>query len=196
MPQERVAIERPEGLRAVEPTMDEVRAAAPTLFGFYNEAHNRSMLAHEAEMSEDEIVQYYEEARDDGDRPFLLFHEGALVGDADFRSFDAESAEFAILIGARNLQGKGLGGRFTVLLHAFALRRLGLSRVYVTILPANQPSIKLFQRLGYEDDQSPRARSLIDHESDVTLSIGREAFEDRHRAEMDLAVIRVRTSTG
>jgi RimJ/RimL family protein N-acetyltransferase len=192
MPQERVEIEGPDGLRAVEPTMDEVRDAAPALAGFYNEAHNRSMLAHEAEMSEDEIVQYYEEAREDGDRPFLLFYEGALVGDADFRSFDADSAEFAILIGARNLQGKGLGKRFTVLLHSLALRRLGLSRIYVTILPANQPSIKLFVRLGYEDDQSARARSLIDHESDVTLSMSREAFEERHRTEMDLAAIRVR----
>jgi hypothetical protein len=55
----------------------------------------------------------------------------------------------------------------------------------VTILPANGPSIRLFQQLGYAPDSSPRARSLIDEESDVTLSMDRAAFEKQHGAMMD-----------
>jgi len=40
------------------------------------------------------------------DRLFLLEQDGVLVGDADFRQFDAESAEYAIMIGARNLRAE------------------------------------------------------------------------------------------
>jgi RimJ/RimL family protein N-acetyltransferase len=175
----------PALLRAFEPTPDEVRAVAAQLSSYYNDEHNRAMLTHEDDMSAEEVVAHYSESRAAGDRLFLLEQDGVLVGDADFRQFDAESAEFAILIGARNLQGRGLGRKFTTVLHAWALRGLGLARVYVTILPANRPSLRLFEQLGYGPDSSPRARSLIDEESDVTLSVERAAFERQHGAMMD-----------
>jgi hypothetical protein len=57
--------------------------------------------------------------------------------------------------------------------------------VYVTILPANRASLRLFEQLGYGPDDSPRARSLIDEESDVTLSMGRDSFEKQHGAMID-----------
>jgi RimJ/RimL family protein N-acetyltransferase len=180
-------------LRAFEPTLEEVRLAATRLSGFYNDAHNRTMLTHEDDLSAEKVVEYYGESRTGGDRLFLLEQDGELIGDADFRNFDAESAEYAILIGARNLQGRGLGRKFTTMLHAWAFRGLGLDRVFVTILPANRASIRLFEQLGYELDNGPRARSLIDEESDVTLSIQRSAFEMQHGATMDLARFRRRT---
>jgi RimJ/RimL family protein N-acetyltransferase len=172
-------------LRAFEPTADEVRAVAARLSGYYNDEHNRAMLTHEDDMSADEVIVHYTESRKRGDRLFLLELDGLLVGDADFRHFDAESAEYAIMIGARNLQGRGLGRKFTTMLHAWALRGLGLRRVYVTILPANRASIRLFEQLGYGPDHGFRARSLIDEESDVTLSMERSAFEEQHGAMMD-----------
>jgi RimJ/RimL family protein N-acetyltransferase len=172
-------------LRAFEPTPDEVCAAAAQLSNYYNDQHNRAMLTHEDDMSVDEVVAHYTESRERGDRLFLLEQDGGLVGDADFRHFDADSAEYAIMIGARNLQGRGLGRKFTTMLHAWAFRGLGLARVYVTILPANRPSLRLFEQLGYGPDNGPRARSLIDEESDVTLSVERPAFERQHGAMMD-----------
>jgi RimJ/RimL family protein N-acetyltransferase len=172
-------------LRAFEPTPDEVRAAAVQLSSYYNDKHNRAMLTHEDDMSVKEVVDYYTDSRERGDRLFLLEQDSALVGDADFRHFDACSAEYAIMIGARNLQGRGLGRKFTTMLHAWAFRGLGLARVYVTILPANRPSLRLFELLGYGPDRSPRARSLIDEESDVTLSVEGPAFEEQHGAMMD-----------
>ena len=172
-------------LRAFEPTPHEVRAAASRLSGYYNDEHNRAMLTHEDDMSADEVVEHYTESRAEGDRLFLLEQDGVLIGDADFRQFDAESAEYAIMIGARNLQGRGLGKKFTTMLHAWAFRELQLARVYVTILPANSASLRLFQQLGYGPDGSPRARDLIDEDDDVTLSIDRAAFEKQHGTMMD-----------
>jgi RimJ/RimL family protein N-acetyltransferase len=172
-------------LRAFEPTPVDVRTAAAQLSSYYNDEHNRAMLTHENDMSVSDVIAYYTESRERGDRLFLLEQDGVLVGDADFRKFDAESAEYAIMIGARNLQGRGLGRKFTTMLHAWAFRRLGLDRVYVTILPSNHASVRLFEHLGYEPDSSPRARSLIDEESDVTLSVSRSIFEFRYGAMMD-----------
>lgn len=172
-------------LRAFEPTPHEVRGAAARLSSYYNDEHNRAMLTHEEDMSPEEVVEHYTESRAAGDRLFLLEQDGVLIGDADFRQFDAESAEYAIMIGARNLQGRGLGKKFTTMLHAWAFRGLHLARVYVTILPANGPSIRLFQQLGYQPDSSPRARDLIDEDDDVTLSIDRAAFEKQHATMMD-----------
>jgi RimJ/RimL family protein N-acetyltransferase len=179
-------------LRAFEPTSAELSAAAAQLSSYYNDEHNRAMLTHEDEMTVEDVLDYYTEAREQGDRPFLLERDGALVGDADFRHIDGGSAEFAIMIGARNLQGQGLGRKFTTMMHAWAFRGLGLERVYVTILPANRPSIRLFEQLGYEADNGPRARGLIDEEDDVTLSVGRAAFEKQHGAMMDEAHFAVR----
>jgi RimJ/RimL family protein N-acetyltransferase len=179
-------------LRAFEPTADEVRAAASQLSSYYNDAHNRAMLTHAHELSGEEVIACYGESRERGDRLFLLEQEGVLVGDADFRNADATSAEFAILIGARTLQGRGLGRKFTTMLHAWAFRALGLDRVYVTILPANQASVRLFERLGYRPDSSPRARRLIDEEGDLTLSVERSFFELQHRALMDGVRLRTR----
>jgi RimJ/RimL family protein N-acetyltransferase len=172
-------------LRAFEPTADEVRAVAAQLSSYYNDEHNRAMLTHEDDMSAEEVIVHYAESRKRGDRLFLLELDGLLVGDADFRHFDAESAEYAIMIGARNLQGRGLGRKFTTMLHAWAFRGLGLRRVYVTILPANRASVRLFEQLGYGPDCGSRARSLIDEESDVTLSMERSAFEKQHGTMMD-----------
>jgi PAS domain-containing protein len=43
----------------------------------------------------------------------------------------------------------------------------------------------LFEQLGYGPDHGFRARSLIDEESDVTLSMERSAFEKQHGTMMD-----------
>ena len=174
-------------LRATEPTPDEIVSAAPLLAAFYNESHNRAMLAHTGELSPDEVVAYYEDLRADGSHPFLLWRQGVLAGDADFRNIRGGTAEFAILIGDRGTQGRGIGTRFAVMLHAFAFRILDLARVYVSIIPGNAASRRLFARVGYRIDDSPEARDYVDEDSDVTMSIDRDVFAARARGRVDAA---------
>ena len=57
-------------LRAFEPTPDEVRAAAVELSSYYNDEHNRAMLTHEDDMSVEEVIEYYTESCERGDRLF------------------------------------------------------------------------------------------------------------------------------
>lgn len=169
-------------LRAFEPTVAELEEAAPRLSQQYNDPYNRAMLTNSVTMSANDVMDHYREARQRGDRLFLLERDGVLMGDADFRHFDARSAEYAILIGSRDQQGRGLGGKFTVMLHTLAFRDWALERVYVNIIPVNQPSLRMFQRLGFAPDDSPRARNLAEVASDATLSLDAGGFRQRHAA--------------
>ena len=179
----RFAIELADGgerLRACEPTRAQVTEAAPRLAAFYNDPHNRAMLAHAAELSVADVVAHYRRLSGDGARAFLLEVDGRLVGDADLRHIQRGRGEVAILVGDRQVQGRGLGTRFGVMLHAFAFRALGLRRLYASIIPANAASLRLFEKLGYERDDSPAARRTIDAPDDVTLSLAAERFESVH----------------
>jgi ribosomal-protein-alanine N-acetyltransferase len=173
-----------ETLAALEPTGEELRRAAPELAAFYNDSHNRAMMAHETEAyAAADVVAYYQELRAEGGRPFLLFLDGVLMGDADFRNIEEDAGEFAIMIGGRATQGRGLGTRFGLMLHTFGYGVLGLRRIYISVIPANTASRRLFEKLGYEVDDSAEAREFIDEESDVTMSLSRSAFESARQVE-------------
>jgi RimJ/RimL family protein N-acetyltransferase len=167
-------------LRAREPTPAEVATAAPRLASFYNEPHNQAMLSHEDALTVADVASHYRGLAREHARAFLLELDGLLVGDADLRHVEADRAEVAILIGERSIQGKGLGTRFGVMLHAFAFRTLGLRRLYATIIPANAASLRLFEKLGYARDDAPDARRYVDAPDDVALSLTPERFESLH----------------
>ncbi|HSZ84039.1 MAG TPA: GNAT family N-acetyltransferase [Polyangia bacterium] len=167
-------------LRAHEPMPAEVATAAPRLASFYNEPHNQAMLSHEDALTVADVAAHYRGLARAHARAFLLELDGLLVGDADLRHVEADRAEVAILIGERSIQGKGLGTRFGVMLHAFAFRTLGLRRLYATIIPANAASLRLFEKLGYERDDAPAARRYVDAPDDVALSLTPERFERLH----------------
>ena len=172
-------------LRAFEPTREEIARFAPVLTGFYNDDYNRSMMANTVAMTADEVVEHFEGLRQHGGRPFVLECDDVLLGDADLRHLTAQTAEFAILIGKRPEQGKGIGTRFAILLHALAFRGLGLERIFVSIIPANLPSRRLFEKIGYTSDDSPAARAFADDPTDLTLSMTRTTFEMAHVAALD-----------
>lgn len=167
-------------LRAYEPTREEIARFAPTLAGYYNDDYNRSIMANTVVMSADEVVEHFESLRHTGGKAFLLELNGELLGDADLRHITAKTAEFAILVGQRPQQGKGLGTRFAVMLHALAFGGLGLEQLFISIVPANLPSQHLFAKLGYTPDDTPAARATIDHPSDLTFSLPRTTFGPTH----------------
>lgn len=169
-----------ERLRALEPAEADLAPHKEALAALYNHPDNRARLANSLRFTADSVGAYYREMRAAGNRPLLLFHGPTLVGDADFRRVHPTWAEFAILVGTPATQRRGLGTRFALMTHALAFRVLALSRLYVTIVPDNVPSLRLFARLGYEPDDSPEARALVDVASDRSLSLDRARFETLH----------------
>ncbi len=170
---------RPACSRAFEPRDDEVALHADALAAAYNEPYNRAMMG-QAEMSAAEVREHYAAMAAAGNRPFLLTCDGRLMGDADLRRIEATQAEFAILIGGRESQGRGLGTRFALMLHAFAFRALALQRLYITIVHDNRASHRMFEKVGYRLDHSDAIRAHVDHPTDLAYSIDRETFERLH----------------
>ena len=115
-----------------------------------------------------------------GGRPLLLRIGNRLVGDADLRRIDGGAAEFAILIGDRSRQGRGLGTRFGLMAHAFGFAVLDLRRSYASIVPDNVASKNFLAKLGYRIDNSAAARAYVDEASDLALSLTRTRFERLH----------------
>jgi RimJ/RimL family protein N-acetyltransferase len=194
-----VSWDGPDGrLDAREPTRAEVEAAAASLSAWYNETHNRSMMTNDAELDPHDVIEHFDGVWEEGGRNFLLYAEGRLMGDADLRHLDAaaRTAEFAIMIGERNVQGRGFGTRFALMLHALAFEALHLECIYVSIIPANRGSLRLFEKLGYQPDNSPAARAYVDEPDDVTLSFARADFLRLHGAAVRELRIAPRSADG
>jgi len=174
-------------LTVIEPTLDEVRAHAPALADAYNDPRNAPLLGHTNELSEADVVDHYESLFSQGARPFLLLEDDSLAGDADLRGITGATAEFAFLIASPAAQGKGLGTRFAVMIHALAFAQ-GLERIYASVIPDNTASRRVFEKLGYVEDTSEVARAYGDP-GDVVLSLRRDAFTSRDAvAELRIAV--------
>jgi RimJ/RimL family protein N-acetyltransferase len=175
-------------LAAIEPTLDEVRHHVTTLAAAYNHPQNATLLGHTSELSEADVLEHYETLQAQGARPFLLLREGALAGDGDIRGIANGAAEFAFLIASPGAQGKGLGTRFATMIHAFAFERLGIERMYASVVPENTASRRVFAKLGYVEDTSDVAGEYGD-DGDVVLAIARATFLSVHTSQ--LAEIRI-----
>jgi RimJ/RimL family protein N-acetyltransferase len=167
-------------LVAIEPTDAELAFRAPELAAAYNVPHNSAMMANTIAFTAEDVRAHYAAMAATGARQFFLYAGDELVGDADFRGLSEGRGEFAILVLAPTRQGKGLGTRLAILLHALAFDALALERVYVTILPQNIASRRLFEKVGYSSDASSVARSYVDEELDISMSIGRREFAQIH----------------
>jgi ribosomal-protein-alanine N-acetyltransferase len=178
-------------LRALEPTLAEVARHAGVLAAAYNDPHNAPLLGHTERLEEADVLDHYRSLLDQGAHPFLLFCDDALVGDGDLRGISDGAAEFAFLIAAPAAQGKGLGTRFATMIHALGFGPLALDRIYASIVPANTASRRVFEKLGYEVDDSPAARAYAD-DGDLVMAIDRPRFSHQHAAEIARLQIAVR----
>jgi RimJ/RimL family protein N-acetyltransferase len=177
-------------LVAIEPTPADVATHAAALAAGYNEPANAALMGHDEEMEPADVIEHFAEMADEGARTFLLFRDGALVGDADLRHFHDGAAEFAFMIAARNVQGKGLGTRFALMIFACGFAKLGLRRLYASLVPQNAASKRVFEKLGCALDDSAEARYFADEPGDLVLGIDRAVFEAQHASA--LAQIQIR----
>ncbi len=171
-------------LVAMEPALTDVAAHAGELAAGYNDPENARHLGHDEPFTKTDVMAHYASMRAAGARTFLLYLQDRLVGDADLRGMRDGAAEFAFMIGARGQQGKGLGTKFALMVHACAFTALVLDRVYASIAPTNGASRRVFEKLGYTVDGSTEARTFADEPEDVTMVIRRATFVTTHAATL------------
>lgn len=179
-------------LVALEPRLEEVEPLAAALAAAYNDPRNAPLLGHTTALAPADVIDHYRALREDGARPFLLYRDGALAGDGDLRGIEGGAAEFAFLIADPAAQGRGLGTRFAIMIHALAFGPLALERIYASVIPANAASRRVFEKLGYAVDSSDRARAYADEDGDVVLSIDGAAFARAHGGAA--AAVRIRAA--
>lgn len=164
----------------MEPTSAEVAAHAVELAAAYNDPANARLMGHDELLDAGDVVEHYRGIHESGGTPFLLYLDGILVGDADLRGFRDGAAEFAFLIAARDRQGRGLGTRLALMVHAGAFTAIGLERIYASLDPANPASRRALEKIGYQPSDSEEARSFADAPGDLVLLLGREEFLRLH----------------
>jgi RimJ/RimL family protein N-acetyltransferase len=76
------------------------------------------------------------------------------VGHVGFYKIDhrSRSAEFAILIGERELWGQGLGRAVAKKTLEFGFNELNLNRVHLTFMATNEPARRLYLALGFKNE--------------------------------------------
>jgi RimJ/RimL family protein N-acetyltransferase len=178
-------------LELIEPTAEEVRVNAGALAGYYNEPSNRALLTNTRDFTAGDVVDHFADMRARNDRPFLLRLDGSLVGDCDLRHIEPHAAEYAVMVGPRASQARGLGTRFSLMALVIAFERLGLERVYASVRPENSGSLRMFEKVGYVFDPSPPARRYAEESDDVCVSIAASTFRRIHGDTM--ARVRVET---
>jgi RimJ/RimL family protein N-acetyltransferase len=178
-------------LLAIEPRADELAPHTGTLAAAYNDPRNAPLLGHTDDLDDEDVIDHHEDVTTTGGRYFLVFQDGALVADGDLRKVGGGAAEFAFLVTSPAAQGKGLGTRIATMIHAFGFTRLGLERIYASIIPGNTASRRVFEKLGYHVDTSPAGRAYADEPGDITMAIDRATFARLHAqamAEIRIAV--------
>ena len=154
----------------------------------YNEPENARLMGHDELLTPEDVVEHYRTIIEQGGRPFLLYLDGVLIGDADLRGIRAGAAEFAFLIASRDRQGKGLGTKLALMVHAAAFTVLALHRIYASVDPTNPASRRALEKLGYRASDTEEARSFVDGPGDVTLVLERETFLGLHRSTISRIV--------
>ena len=113
------------------------------LYGVYEEEFSRDDVVRFVELQ-----QQYSLAETEQLRLMICSHEGERLGCVDLTDYDGESASLSILIYDVAHRHQGFGTEALRLLVDYA-ESLGLQHLCATILPENQPSIKLFQKVGF-----------------------------------------------
>ena len=94
-----------------------------------------------------------EHGRPGDDGGWLVVVDSAVVGDCGWKGGPGPDGEVEVGYGlAAAYRGQGLGTEAVGLLCAWAEEQPGVRRVVAEVLPGNEPSLRLLQRLGFADD--------------------------------------------
>ena len=121
-----------------------------SLLGGFHAGYSMADLADWIEFHrkrKDEIIRVIADPESDD----CIGHVG--LYNIDYR---VRSAEFAIMIGAANLWGKGLGRLITDFVVKWGFRELNLNRVHLSVLQTNERAIKLYRSLGFSEEGRQR----------------------------------------
>ena len=121
-------------------------SSAEPLYGVYEEQFSREDVAQFIENQ-----QRYSIAETEQLRLMICSHEGERLGCVDLTEYDGKKASVSILIFDLDNRRKGFAENALQLVVDYA-KSLGLHTLYANILPENLPSISLFKKVGFVEE--------------------------------------------
>ena len=118
------------------------------LYGVFEEQYSRDDVAQFVENQ-----QRYSLVETEQLRLMICSHEGERLGAIDLAEYDGEKAFVSILIVGTDNRRKGFATNALQLVIEYA-ESLGLRTLYANILPENRASINLFERAGFERENT------------------------------------------
>lgn len=111
-------------------------------------------------LNKGDVIEYI----DDNDRLLLgiLNAEGEHVGNIQLSeiSFQHRNAMLGVIIG-KEFRGKGYASSACELLIKHAFEILNLHRIYLTVISGNSNAIKLYEKLGFQEEGRERDMHLV-----------------------------------
>lgn len=139
----------------------ELRAAhladADLLLRWRNDPETRTQSFSQAVVRQDEHMRWLRRklAAPDETRIYIAKRATALVGQARVDRLDAGIGEISVSVDSAH-RGQGLGSELIALATARAADELHLQTIRAVVKPANQASLRAFERAGYGEARTTR----------------------------------------
>lgn len=140
---------------------------APLMLEWENDPEVRAVSGNGQIYTLDQIEEFIDRGNSldietQGQIRLIIEYCGKAIGTADLFEHCAtdSSAKVGILIYPMDLRGQGLATRAINLLIQFATRELKLELLTAQCHRANRPSVRLFERCGFMQTQSPDAELI------------------------------------
>jgi diamine N-acetyltransferase len=113
--------------------------------------------------------------------------DGVFVGFVYLNNIDwfARNAEFGILIGERNRQGRGLAKDALALVAKYAFTTLNLNRLYLRVVGFNKRALQLYRGFGFVEEGIQRKHAFARgrYYDVVLMGLLRREFEGRRSSK-------------
>jgi diamine N-acetyltransferase len=113
--------------------------------------------------------------------------DGVFVGFVYLNNIDwfARNAEFGILIGERNRQGRGLAKDALALVAKYAFTTLNLNRLYLRVVAFNKRALQLYRGFGFVEEGIQRQHAFARgrYYDVVLMGLLRREFEGRRSSK-------------
>lgn len=149
-----------------------------------NDAELRKLAGEVEPMSQAETEKFYKELRADKDRIWFMIvlkRNDRVIGEAGllrmFRPW--RTTDITIIIGEKDLWGKGYGTEAGRLLLDYAINQLGFHRVSIGVVGFNERALRFWESLGFKKEGVERDGYYCDnkHSDFIMMSILEDEFK-------------------
>jgi RimJ/RimL family protein N-acetyltransferase len=178
------AIESGPRARRIAPDAIELRplvlADARRMFGWMQDPTVSGNIGLNRVPSFEYSERWIESGRDGIDRwARAIVSQGEHVGNVVLDLIDgaSRSARISIYLGERAARGLGIGDRVMRQALEAGFGRLGLTRIWLTVVAANRPAVQLYEKLGFRPDPFvSQAEVEAMHAGAICMSLSSDAF--------------------